>query len=101
MIHSLIFEQGKLVGRDVPLPQLRAILEQNGRLIWVDLENATEEEAHSVLGEDLFNFHPLAINDCHEAISTPKAELYENIEPWRPCTFVVVHELEFSEKDQT
>jgi len=101
MIHSLIFDQGKLVGRDVPLPQLRAILEENGRLIWVDLENATEEEAHSVLGEDLFNFHPLAINDCHEAISTPKAELYENIEPWRPSTFVVVHEIEFSAKDDT
>jgi magnesium transporter len=24
-----------------------------------------------------------------------------NIEPWRPCTFVVVHELEFSTKDDT
>lgn len=97
MIHSLIFDdQGKFIGRDASLDQLRTFLAENHKLIWVDMENATEEEAHNILGENLFNFHPLAINDCHEAISTPKIEPYEGVEPWRPCTFVVLHGVEYS-----
>lgn len=102
MIHSLIFDdQGKFIGRDASLDQLRTFLAENHKLIWVDMENATEEEAHNILGENLFNFHPLAINDCHEAISTPKIEPYEGVEPWRPCTFVVLHGVEYSTESES
>jgi magnesium transporter len=102
MVHSLIFDdQGRFIGRDVSLDQLRTFLAENHKLIWVDMEGATGEEAHNILGENLFNFHPLAINDCHEAISTPKIEPYEGVEPWRPCTFLVLHGAEYATQQET
>src|SRR5688500_12750671 len=63
MIHSFIFSEGKLVGRDLELEALRLVHGDKGLIVWVDLDNPTDEESRSVL-EGLFQFHPLAIEDC-------------------------------------
>ena len=58
MIHSFIFSEGKLVGRDLELEALRLVHGDKGLIVWVDLDNPTDEETKAVL-EGLFQFHPM------------------------------------------
>jgi magnesium transporter len=93
MIHSFIFSEGKLVGRDLELEALRLVQADKGLIIWVDLENPTDEEIKSVL-EGLFQFHPLAIEDCVTPSPLPKIEDYETY------LFMVTHAVDYSRKDK-
>jgi magnesium transporter len=77
MIRSLIFSEGKLAGRDLGVEELRRMREDRGFVIWVDLENPSAEETKAVL-EGLFQFHPLAIEDCVSPSSLPKIEDYDD-----------------------
>ncbi len=93
MIHSFIFSEGKLVGRDLELEALRLVQADKGLIVWVDLDNPTDEEIKSVL-EGLFHFHPLAIEDCVTPSSLPKIEDYEDY------LFLVTHAVDFNRKDK-
>ncbi len=55
-----------------------------GLVLWVDLDNPTDEEVKTVL-EGVFQFHPLAIEDCVTPSSLPKVEDYEDY------LFMVMH----------
>jgi magnesium transporter len=93
MIHSFIFSEGKLVGRDLELEALRLVQADKGLIIWVDLENPTDEEIKAVL-ENLFQFHPLAIEDCVTPSPLPKIEDYEDY------LFMVTHAVDYSREDK-
>jgi magnesium transporter len=62
-------------------------------LIWVNLSAPTPEEATSIL-EDVFAFHPLAIEDCLAETRYPKIEDYEDY------LYLVMHAVAFSKEDQ-
>ncbi len=89
MIHSFIFSEGKLVGRDLELEALRLVLADKGLIVWVDLDNPTDEEIKTIL-EGVFQFHPLAIEDCVTPSSLPKIEDYEDY------LFMVTHAVDFT-----
>lgn len=93
MIHSFIFSEGKLVGRDLELEALRLVHGDKGLIVWVDLDNPTDEEAKAVL-EQLFQFHPLAIEDCLTPSPLPKIEDYEDY------LFMVTHAVDYTRKDK-
>ncbi len=93
MIHSFIFSEGKLVGRDLELEALRLVQADKGLIIWVDLDNPTDEETKAVL-EGLFQFHPLAIEDCVTPSPLPKIEDYEDY------LFIVTHAVDYNRKDK-
>jgi len=93
MIHSFIFSEGKLVGRDLELEALRLVQADKGLIVWVDLENPTDEESKTVL-DGLFHFHPLAIEDCLTPSSLPKIEDYDDY------LFMVTHGVDFTKKDK-
>jgi len=93
MIHSFIFSDGKLVGRDLEVEALRLLLADKGLILWVDLDNPTDEEIKAVL-EGVFQFHPLAIEDCVTPSSLPKIEDYEDY------LFMVTHAVDFSREDK-
>jgi magnesium transporter len=93
MIHSFIFSEGKLVGRDLELEALRLVQADKGLIVWVDLDNPTDEEIKTVL-EGLFQFHPLAIEDCVTPSPLPKIEDYE------AYLFMVTHAVDYSRKDK-
>ncbi|MEO6244007.1 MAG: magnesium/cobalt transporter CorA [Opitutaceae bacterium] len=93
MIRSFIFSDGKLVGQHLELEALRLVRADKGLLLWVDLENATPEEIKSIL-EVVFQFHPLAIEDCVQPNSLPKVEDYEDY------LFIVTHAVDFSRTDK-
>ena len=93
MIHSFIFGEGKLVGRDLELEALRLIHGDKGLIVWVDLDNPTDEETKAVL-EGLFQFHPLAIEDCLTPSPLPKIEDYEDY------LFMVTHAVDYTRADK-
>ena len=93
MIHSFVFSDGKLVGRDLELEALRLVRGDKGLILWVDLDNPTDEEIKTIL-EGVFQFHPLAIEDCVTPSSLPKIEDYEDY------LFLVTHAVDFSRQDK-
>ncbi len=93
MIHSFIFSDGKLVGRDLELEALRLVRADKGLILWVDLDNPTDDEIKAIL-EGVFQFHPLAIEDCVAPSDLPKIEDYEEY------LFMVTHAVDFNRKDK-
>ena len=93
MIHSFIFSDGKLVGRDLEVEALRLVRADKGLILWVDLDNPTDEEIKQIL-EGVFQFHPLAIEDCVVPSDLPKVEDYEDY------LFLVTHSVEFSRTEK-
>jgi magnesium transporter len=62
--------------KHTPLSQeeIREALNHPDNMVWVSLENPTQEEARGFL-HDLFQFHALAIEDCmNEGYQTPKVD---------------------------
>ena len=93
MIQSFVFNDGKLVGSNLDADALRLVRADKGLLIWVNLFAPTPEESKSIL-EDVFSFHPLAIEDCLSESRYPKIEDYEDY------LFLVMHAVAFSREDQ-
>ncbi|MBI5769124.1 MAG: magnesium/cobalt transporter CorA [Verrucomicrobia bacterium] len=93
MIRSFIFSDGKLVGSDLEREALRLVRADKGLLLWVDLDNPTDEEWKFVL-EGVFHFHPLAVEDCVAPNSLPKVEDYEDY------LFIVTHAVDFTRTEK-
>jgi len=93
MIHSFIFSEGKLVGRDLELEALRLVQADKGLIVWVDLDNPTDEEIKAVL-EGIFQFHPLAIEDCVTPSPLPKIEDYDTY------LFMVTHAVDYTREEK-
>jgi magnesium transporter len=93
MIHSFVFSEGKLVGRDLEVEALRLVRADKGLILWVDLEDPTDAEIKLVL-EGVFQFHPLAVEDCVTPSSLPKIEDYED------HLFLVTHAVDFTRSEK-
>lgn len=93
MIHSFVFSEGRLVGRDLEIEALRLVRADKGLVLWVDLDNPTDEEIKTIL-ENVFQFHPLAIEDCISPSSLPKLEDYEDY------LFIVTHAVDFTRTEK-
>jgi magnesium transporter len=93
MIRSFIFSDGRLVGQDLEIEALRLVRADKGLLLWVDLDNPTPEEIKATL-EGVFEFHPLAIEDCVQPNSLPKVEDYEDY------LFIVTHSVDFTRTEK-
>jgi magnesium transporter len=89
MTRSFVFNQGKLGGQDLDMDGLRLILFDKGLNVWVDMEGSSGEEAKLVL-EGVFDFHPLAIEDCLTPSERPKVDEYETY------LFLVIHAVDYT-----
>jgi magnesium transporter len=96
MIRSFVFsqKQGRLVSQDLPLDLLRVVLADEGVQFWVDAGECTDEEAKSLL-EGVFNFHPLAVEDCLTVSERPKIDEYDGY------VFVVIHAVNYVPASRT
>lgn len=94
MIRSFVFSKGKLLNEDLPSDVLRMMLVEDDVQIWVDLEAPPAEEARALL-ENVFQFHPLAIEDCIAVSERPKADDYEQY------LFLVMHAANYSSEGFT
>ncbi len=76
---------GKIVG-NFPIDQLAAALRDSRAYLWVDLSAPTETEQQTILTE-VFQFHPLAVEDVTSGFLVPK------INDYRRYLFIVVHSI--------
>ncbi|MCB1069858.1 MAG: magnesium/cobalt transporter CorA [Verrucomicrobia bacterium] len=93
MIRSFVFSQGKLVGENLGLDFIKTMLFDDDAQIWVDLENPTDAEATNLL-DQIFNFHPLAIEDCLLVSEQPKIDEYDRY------LFMILHAPNFEIKER-
>ncbi len=84
MIQSFIFSDGRLVGSNLEIEALRLVRADKGLVLWVDLHDPSNDEIKAVL-ENVFQFHPLEIEDCVTPSSLPKIEDYDD------HLFIVAH----------
>ncbi|MEU7852222.1 magnesium transporter CorA family protein [Nonomuraea sp. NPDC049141] len=68
---------------DRPVEELKALLDDEDSLVWVDISSC-DKEAARVLAE-VFGFHQMAVRDCVERNRVPKVHAYPD------HVFVVLH----------
>lgn len=88
MIYSIAI-RGNKFEHDVPVRDFKKIIAKKNNRLWVDIVNPTEDEL-SILN-DVFGFHPLAVEDVHRVVELPKIDDYETY------LFVVFHKIELTE----
>jgi len=85
VITSFYYKKGGQVETNLSRARLFSALSEKDGLLWVDFEAPTEFESDMLV--ELFNFHPLAVEDCITDHSEPKVDDYEEY------LFLVVHSL--------
>ena len=101
MIRSLAFTtQGRLHTENVETFLMPTLLSDTNLFLWIDLESPTAEEARFIL-EELFQFHPLSIEDCIRDSPSPKVEEFQPKEDDRfaPYLFMVIHAVDYNRRD--
>ena len=93
MIRSFVFSEGKLVASDLEAEAMRLVRADKGLHLWVDLDDPTAEEIKLIL-ESVFQFHPLAIEDCITPSSLPKIEDYDD------HLFIVTHAVDLAQTER-
>ncbi|PIU46513.1 MAG: magnesium and cobalt transport protein CorA [Candidatus Hydrogenedentes bacterium CG07_land_8_20_14_0_80_42_17] len=73
------------VKQQIPSEEWKALLLDPKGLLWVDIENPTEDELD--LLSDVYEFHPLSIEDCIFPNHRPKIDDYEEY------LFVIFHSM--------
>jgi len=82
----------KRMYHDVDIEKKDDILKHEEDLLWVDLYKFTEQEIKSVA--KVFDFHPLAVEDCLTYSPRAKLDNYENY------YFYVMHALRYEEESE-
>lgn len=80
---STYLRKGKSIETNVSRAGMLEALRDKDLLLWVDLENPSEFESDCLV--EIFNFHPLAVEDCLSDHSEPKVDDYEEY------LFLVLH----------
>lgn len=76
MVHNLYSSKDGTIKWDVSLNAIKTALADQEGLLWVSLEQPSEEEIQNYL-VDVFQFHPLAVEDCQSTgFQTPKVDDY-------------------------
>ncbi len=87
MIRSVFCLQGKAQQFDLTLAEIARARQESAGLLWVSLEEPTDEELHQVL-EEIFHFHPLAIEDAQSAGYQPP-----KVDEFGDYLFIIAHAL--------
>ena len=74
MLHTHLYHKNEFKS-DVSRAEMLSALKTKDALLWVDMENPTEFESESLV--EIFNFHPLAVEDCLSDHSEPKLDDYD------------------------
>jgi magnesium transporter len=74
---------GQKVEKDVSPDELPELLKDPKNVLWIDMEAPGKKE--EIILEDVFNFHPLTIEDARETRNQPKVEVFPDY------LFFIVH----------
>ncbi|MBN6186480.1 magnesium/cobalt transporter CorA [Aneurinibacillus sp. BA2021] len=91
MIKTYFYNHSKqTMQHDVNLDETHTFLRSPEDLLWIDLYDVGNDELQYVA--DIFNFHPLAIEDCLHVSPRAKVDDYEDY------YFFVIHALRYNEE---
>ena len=85
MIHFFVHREG--VTRQVESIDPAWIAPDSKAYVWADVHGPTAEDAAAL--RDVFNFHPLAVEDALQSMQFPKIEVYPNF------LYVILHGIDF------
>lgn len=72
----LVYRKGQAkIDESSTVADLPELLKDTNAVIWVDMEAPTEADERVLL--DIFNFHPLTVEDCRENRHYPKVEEFD------------------------
>lgn len=75
MLNSFLYHKGKPLEANISRAQMLQALQEKEALLWVDMEDPNDFEEDALV--EIFNFHPLAIEDCLSDNPHPKVDDYE------------------------
>lgn len=74
MLSTYLYQEGKPLQTDLSRAEMLSALGRRDCLLWVDLEDTNDFESECLV--EIFNFHPLAVEDCLSEHSEPKVDDY-------------------------
>jgi len=77
MIRNILWTKEGVLRENLAVENLKEIISSVDNLIWVDIFDAKYEESLAVL-KDIFEFHPLAIDDALEETHIPKIDDWDD-----------------------
>ena len=89
MITTLIYRDGKFAMANPPVESIAMLRADPAVMVWVDICEPSDEETRLVL-DSVFQFHPLAIEDCVSDSPLPKVEDYEQY------LYLVMHAVDYT-----
>ena len=90
MITSYLYKKGGQLEASVSRAGMLTAIQDKSSLLWVDFEDPNEFEQEALV--EIFNFHPLAVEDC--VIDNPQPK----IDDYGEYLFLVLHALTRREK---
>ncbi|MBN1688992.1 MAG: magnesium/cobalt transporter CorA [Candidatus Omnitrophica bacterium] len=93
MLQTFLFKKDKSLQTDISRAEMLAAIHDKDCLLWVDLESPSEFESECLV--EMFNFHPLAVEDCFSDHSQPKVDDYEEY------LFLVTHAVTMKTNEET
>jgi magnesium transporter len=88
MIRSLYHTHDNLLHTDLSIEALATALEDEQGLLWLDLAEEPPDACLPIL-RDVFEFHPLAVDDALEEAHVPK------VDDWGSYLYLVLHAVTF------
>ncbi|MDD5217672.1 MAG: magnesium/cobalt transporter CorA [Candidatus Omnitrophica bacterium] len=88
MLTTFFYQRGKPLETNLTRAQMLAAMNDKEAFLWADFEDPNEFESDALV--EIFNFHPLAVEDCISDISQPKVDDYEEY------LFLVMHGVRMS-----
>ncbi len=91
MLRTLCYKKDGTIRTDIPLGEVKGLLEEADTTLWMDFEATLPEQDEPILTQ-VFNFHPLAVEDALQQSNIPK------LDDWEDYLYIVLHSIVF-EKD--
>jgi magnesium transporter len=92
MIKSIFYLNG-VTQSDLTIDKIKAALEQNQGVLWVDLVETLYGESEKIL-LDVFGFHPLAVSDALDEVHVPR------VDDWGEYLYMVLHSIIYDESHE-
>src|SRR3990172_6233591 len=91
MLRTLCYKKDGTLRTEIPLEEVKALLEDVDATLWMDFEATLPEQDEPIMRQVL-NFHPLAVEDALQQSNVPK------LDDWDDYLYIVLHTVVF-EKD--
>ncbi len=88
MLRTVCYRKDGTLRTDIPLEDVKALLEDSEAVLWMDFEDTLPEQDEPILRQ-VFNFHPLAIEDALQQSNVPK------LDDWDDYLYIVLHSVVF------